>query len=105
MSEDSNKPPDVPTTSSTWKLPDGIEDHLESGTCFAADEGRLSPLMIISQLMCIGLIKTAIGVAVGGLAGMVLFRSGGGWRSASAAMGVGVALGSTYERMAGPKSS
>ena len=64
------------SSSSTWKLPDGIEDHIESG-----------------------LIKSAIGATAGGLVGMILFRSGGGWRSASVAAGVGVAVGSTYERI------
>ena len=63
-------------SSSTWKLPDGIEDHIESG-----------------------LIKSAIGATAGGLVGMILFRAGGGWRSASVATGVGVAVGSTYERI------
>lgn len=59
----------------TWKLPAGIEDHIESG-----------------------LIKSAVGATVGGVVGLVLFRSGKGWRAASAAMGVGVAVGSTVER-------
>jgi len=58
-----------------WKLPDGIEDHIESG-----------------------LIKAAAGAVAGGIVGAVLFRSGKGWRSASMALGVGVALGSTVER-------
>lgn len=67
---------DKPNSSeTTWKLPDGIEDHLEAG-----------------------LIKTVVGAAAGGAVGMVLFRSGGGWRAASAAAGMGVAWGSTYER-------
>ena len=52
---------------------------------------------------CAGLIKSVAGVAAGGLAGMVLFRSGGGYRAASAAMGLGVAWGSTYERAAASK--
>lgn len=46
----------------------------------------------------IGLIKSAIGATVGGVFGMILFRSGGGMRSASVAAGVGAAMGSTYER-------
>lgn len=46
-----------------------------------------------------GLIKTAAGAAVGGALGMILFRSGKGSRAASVAAGVGVAMGSTYERM------
>jgi hypothetical protein len=37
-------------------------------------------------------------VAAGGAIGVILFRSGGGMRAASVAAGVGVALGSTYER-------
>ncbi|GKY90797.1 hypothetical protein MPSEU_000052500 [Mayamaea pseudoterrestris] len=60
----------------SWKLPDGIEDHLTTG-----------------------LIYTTIGAAVGGLVGVVLFKSGGGMRAASMATGVGVAWGSTYERI------
>mmetsp|Transcript_533 Transcript_533/g.868 ORF Transcript_533/g.868 Transcript_533/m.868 type:complete len:107 (-) Transcript_533:348-668(-) len=64
-----------------WKLPNGIEDHLESGV-----------------------IKVAIGAAVGGIVGMALFRSGKGWRSASVAMGTGVAIGSTVERAIGLKN-
>ncbi|CAB9510077.1 expressed unknown protein [Seminavis robusta] len=63
------------SSDSTWKLPDGFEDHLEAGV-----------------------IKTIVGAAAGGAIGMVLFRSGGGWRAASAAAGVGAAWGSTYER-------
>jgi hypothetical protein len=43
-------------------------------------------------------MKAAAGVAVGGLVGLALFRSGKGGRSAAAAAGFGVALGSTYER-------
>jgi len=43
----------------------------------------------------------AAGAVVGGLAGLVLFRSGSGYRSASVAAGIGTALGSTYERIAG----
>lgn len=62
--------------SSSWKLPDGIEDHIEAG-----------------------LLKTAIGVTAGGIVGMIMFRSGKGMRGASIATGVGIAVGSTYERM------
>jgi hypothetical protein len=47
----------------------------------------------------LGLIKTAIGAAAGGVVGLVLFRSGPN-RAASVAAGVGVAFGSTYERIA-----
>mmetsp|Transcript_6911 Transcript_6911/g.20742 ORF Transcript_6911/g.20742 Transcript_6911/m.20742 type:complete len:103 (-) Transcript_6911:169-477(-) len=66
---------DASSRITTWKLPDGIEDHIESG-----------------------LIKSAVGATVGGVVGLVLFRSGKGWRAASVAMGVGVAVGSTVER-------
>ena len=59
----------------TWKLPDGIEDHIESG-----------------------IIKAVAGATVGGLVGCILFKSGSGWRSASVAAGVGTAVGSTIER-------
>mmetsp|Transcript_1363 Transcript_1363/g.1835 ORF Transcript_1363/g.1835 Transcript_1363/m.1835 type:complete len:95 (+) Transcript_1363:179-463(+) len=59
----------------SWKLPDGIEDHLESG-----------------------LVKAAVGMTLGGIAGMMLFRPGGGYRAASIATGLGIAFGSTYQR-------
>jgi Domain of unknown function (DUF543) len=64
--------------STTWKLPDGIEDHLE-----------------------IGLVKASAGIAVGGAIGLLLFRSGKGWRTASVATGLGMAVGSTYTRIQG----
>lgn len=64
------------STPRSWKLPDGLEDHVETA-----------------------LLKTAVGVTVGGVMGMLLFRSGKGWRATSIATGVGVALGSTYSRM------
>ena len=49
-----------------------------------------------------GLIKLVTGVTVGGLVGLLAFRGGNsskGWRSACAAAGAGIALGSTYERL------
>lgn len=61
-----------------WKLPDGSEDHIY-----------------------LGLVKGAAGVVAGAAFGAVLFRSGKGWRTASMAMGAGVALGSTVERAKG----
>lgn len=67
---------------SNWKLPEGIEDHIEAG-----------------------LIKTAAGAVAGGLVGAVLFKSGKGWRSASVALGVGAAIGSTVERAYNEKRS
>jgi hypothetical protein len=48
----------------------------------------------------IALIKTAIGATIGGLVGVIMFRSGGGSRAACIATGVGVAAGSTYQRIA-----
>ena len=71
-----SSPPPPTESGSSWKLPDGIEDHLEEG-----------------------LLKAAIGVGVGGALGMLLFRSGKGWRSAAVASGLGVAVGSTYSRV------
>ena len=62
----------------SWKLPEGIEDHIESG-----------------------IVKTFSGVLIGGLVGLMLFKSGGGSRAASTAMGVGVACGSIVERALG----
>lgn len=46
-----------------------------------------------------GLLKTAIGVTAGGIVGLIMFRSGKGMRGASVATGVGIAAGSTYERL------
>ena len=45
-----------------------------------------------------GLVKSAIGALAGGAIGMILFRSGKGMRAASLSAGLGVAVGSTYER-------
>ncbi|KAL7573529.1 hypothetical protein ACA910_008670 [Epithemia clementina (nom. ined.)] len=59
----------------TWKLPDGIEDYIESG-----------------------ILRSVVGMTIGGLTGLILFRSGGGYRSACIAAGFGTALGSTYQR-------
>ncbi|CAJ1955173.1 unnamed protein product [Cylindrotheca closterium] len=75
MAEETNPSSPAANPPNKWKLPDGIEDHIEDG-----------------------LIKSAIGATVGGVFGMILFRSGGGMRSASVAAGVGAAVGSTYER-------
>ena len=68
--------PATTAPNNSWKLPDGIEDHLEDG-----------------------LIKAAVCVTVGGALGMLLFKSGKGWRSAAVASGLGVAVGSTYSRL------
>lgn len=62
-------------TESQWKLPDGIENVIESG-----------------------IVKATIGAGTGAVLGSLLFKSGKGWRSASIAMGVGVAVGSSIER-------
>mmetsp|Transcript_20614 Transcript_20614/g.25488 ORF Transcript_20614/g.25488 Transcript_20614/m.25488 type:complete len:81 (+) Transcript_20614:144-386(+) len=64
-----------PTPPTQWKLPEGIEDDIYSGV-----------------------IKGAIGASIGTALGLIMFRSGKGWRAAGAAMGVGVAVGSTVER-------
>ncbi|KAG7357890.1 protein of unknown function DUF543 containing protein [Nitzschia inconspicua] len=77
MSDSSSNSNGGSTPSSQWKLPDGIEDDIEQA-----------------------LIKTAVGATVGGLLGVIMFRSGGGSRAASVAAGVGVAAGSTFERIA-----
>mmetsp|Transcript_12683 Transcript_12683/g.17991 ORF Transcript_12683/g.17991 Transcript_12683/m.17991 type:complete len:82 (-) Transcript_12683:114-359(-) len=70
MSEDNGKAPEP-----TWKLPDGIEDHIEAG-----------------------LIQSAVGVVAGGITGALLFRSGKGMAAAGMATGFGIAVGSTFER-------
>ena len=51
------------------QLPNGVEKHIESG-----------------------LLKSAVGAAAGLAVGVVFFRGGKGWRMASAAAGVGVAI-------------
>mmetsp|Transcript_7739 Transcript_7739/g.8312 ORF Transcript_7739/g.8312 Transcript_7739/m.8312 type:complete len:158 (-) Transcript_7739:375-848(-) len=61
---------------STWTLPIGIEDDIEQA-----------------------LLKTAMGVVAGGLLGVVFMRSGNGRRATAVATGLGVAVGSTYERV------
>lgn len=76
MSSDPKVPANNGSGSKTWRLPDGIEDHIESG-----------------------LIKAGAGMVAGGLCGMLLFRSGSGWRPASVAAGLGVAVGSTASRL------
>jgi hypothetical protein len=68
-------PPTNNSGGGSWKLPIGIEDHIEDGV-----------------------IKITAGVVIGGTLGMLLFKSGKGWRSASIASGLGVALGSSYVR-------
>lgn len=67
---------DEPKVSPTWQLPTGIEKHLETGV-----------------------IKAASGMVVGGIMGMLLFKSGKGYRTASVVTGLGVAMGSTYTRI------
>jgi len=59
----------------TWKLPDGIEEHLTSGV-----------------------LNATIGATIGGLLGLAMFRTGRGWRAATIAAGVGVGTGSTVQR-------
>jgi hypothetical protein len=72
---ESTPPPTTPKVS-TWKLPDGIEDHLAKGV-----------------------VEAGVGMAVGGVLGILMFTSKSGWRSASVAAGFGVAAGSTFERI------
>jgi uncharacterized protein YcfJ len=55
-------------------------------------------ILFNTTLYFIGMIKTAIGATVGGVLGIILFRSGNGTRAASVATGIGIAAGSTYER-------
>eukprot|EP00592_Proboscia_alata_P006658 CAMPEP_0194352826 /NCGR_PEP_ID=MMETSP0174-20130528/1265_1 /TAXON_ID=216777 /ORGANISM="Proboscia alata, Strain PI-D3" /LENGTH=78 /DNA_ID=CAMNT_0039121131 /DNA_START=52 /DNA_END=288 /DNA_ORIENTATION=+ len=65
----------APKKETTWKLPDNIEHHIESG-----------------------LLNSAVGVLVGGAVSVILFRSGKGMRTAGMSVGLGVAIGSTIER-------
>lgn len=46
-----------------------------------------------------GLLNCVVGASLGGAMGVLLFKSGKGYRTASVAAGVGVALGSTLERL------
>jgi hypothetical protein len=46
-----------------------------------------------------GLLNCVVGASLGGAMGVLLFKSGKGNRAASVAAGVGVALGSTLERL------
>jgi hypothetical protein len=90
--------------SSSWKLPDGIEDHIEAGknslSHFDAGPFSLTFLWHSHFLNSLsGLLKSVIGVSAGGVVGLIMFRSGKGMRGASVATGVGIAVGSTYERM------
>lgn len=50
-------------------------------------------------MMAKGVVEAGVGMAVGGVVGILLFKSGSGWRSASVASGLGVAAGSTFERI------
>ena len=70
-SNDDEKQPAQPT----WQLPEGIEDHIESG-----------------------LINAAAGAATGAIVGAIFFKRGRGYVPALALAGVGVAIGSTVER-------
>ena len=68
---------------------------------FLYDDAMMWSGMIINltrSLFPAGLTKSAIGALAGGVFGMILFRSGKGMRAASISAGVGVAIGSTYER-------
>jgi hypothetical protein len=58
-----------------------------------------SKLAQILLSLYVALMKTAVGVTIGGLAGLILFKSGNGRRASAVATGVGVAVGSTYERI------
>ena len=83
-SDDDNKTTPSQTTEDasasfepTWQLPPGIENHIEA--------------------LC---LKSVIGATVGGLAGILLFRSGRGANAAAgAAFGIGCAAGSFFERV------
>jgi Domain of unknown function (DUF543) len=66
-----------PKPSHTWKLPDGIEDHIEQG-----------------------LLKLGGGVIVGGLFGLAFLHPSS--RSTAVTFGIGVAVGSTYARLVPP---
>ena len=51
-----------------------------------------------------GLWHAAQGMVVGGMAGVLMFRSGRGNRAACVAAGIGAAIGSTYQRYHAPRT-
>jgi hypothetical protein len=57
----------------------------------------ISSLIIINNFT--GAVKAVLGATLGGAIGLILFKSGSGWRSACMAVGVGAAVGNTYERI------
>jgi hypothetical protein len=63
------------------------------------------PLSFFFLSSFLALIKTAIGATIGGFLGVIMFRSGSGSRAATVAAGVGVAAGSTYQRIAAKMKS
>jgi hypothetical protein len=72
--------------------------------CILCDFFHTSILHTLALTTTVGVLKAGAGMAVGGLLGALMFRSGSGYRSASVAAGFGVALGSTVERTRGSYS-
>jgi hypothetical protein len=68
--------PNVPDSSSVMASMDSAAPHLKDG-----------------------LLNCVVGASLGGAVGVLLFKSGKGYRAASVAAGVGVAVGSTLERL------
>ncbi|GAX27017.1 hypothetical protein FisN_9Lh330 [Fistulifera solaris] len=79
MSEDPEKKAPAPVAAApetgSWKLPSGFENVIEDG-----------------------IVKVVAGAVVGGVLGLALARSGKGGRLGYLGAGVGVGLGSMYER-------
>lgn len=73
-----NSDDDTKQPQPSWQLPEGIEEHIESG-----------------------LINAAAGAATGAIMGAMFFKRGRGYVPALALAGVGVAIGSTVERARG----
>lgn len=102
---------EFPKRVSEMKIPTHWEEPLESGTftfccspyCVAGIWSTMSSHLTHETVSFdhpfVGVIKAVIGATVGGAVGMLLFKSGSGWRSACMAVGVGAAVGNTYERL------
>lgn len=64
-----------------------------------AGHGNAFPSPCCVAVVFTGVVEAGVGMVAGGLIGAVLFKSGSGYRSASVAVGAGVAIGSTFERI------
>jgi hypothetical protein len=106
MSEDPEKKAPVPVEpapeTGSWKLPSGFENVIEDGTSHLCISIALliiqTPIVFILRLRHAGIVKVAAGAVAGGVLGLALARTGKGGRLGYLGAGVGVGLGSMYER-------